>query len=217
MDVYRKKIFPALAECLWLSFLFLDLSQMAPSTWVKFAAICLCCLTALLGARTPDGKLVAAALCFTVGADWFLLVRNDHYLAGVGLFLIVQALYSLRIYRLRGGGPASPLLALRLLPLVLCGQACLFRPDLLLPGTALVYFFNLCLNALEAFSLGKDSKGFAWGLVLFVCCDVCVGAWNLSPLLPTALTEFARVGMWMFYLPSQVLIVLSAQQEGDRL
>ena len=48
---------------------------------------------------------------------------------------------------------------------------------------------------------------FAIGLLLFTCCDICVGAWNLG-LLP----GFTRIGMWLFYLPSQVLIVLSQEE-----
>lgn len=102
MSLYRQKIFPALSAFLWVIFLFLDLTGLGDSTWVKYASICLCCLTALLGATTTDGRLVAAALCFTAAADWFLLVRNDHYEWGIGLFIIVQLFYALRLFYLRG-------------------------------------------------------------------------------------------------------------------
>ena len=99
---YRKKIFLFLSALLWLCFLLCDLFTTVDSTWVKYTSICLCCLTALLGATTTDGRLVAAALCFTVAADWFLLVRNDHYEWGIGLFIIVQLFYALRLFYLRG-------------------------------------------------------------------------------------------------------------------
>ncbi len=231
MDFYRKKVFPALAEGLWLVFLFLDLTNMADSTWVKFAAICLCCLTAFLGCKTADGKLVALALCFTVGADWFLLVRNDHYTLGIGLFIIVQLLYAYRLYQLRGGWPSPAGLSLRLLCLaaLLMGTVCfayfaytwrdgpsrysLFQTlwsffATLLP---LFYFVNLCVNAAEAFVLGKKHRAFAWGLLLFILCDICVGAYNLG-----LFTSFTWWSSWLFYLPSQVLIVLSQETEsGD--
>ena len=50
---------------------------------------------------------------------------------------------------------------------------------------------------------------FAVGLTLFVGCDVCVGLFNaLPPGSPPY--SAASVGMWFFYLPSQVLITLSA-------
>ena len=211
MSIYRSKIFPALAGVLWVVFLFLDIMNIADSTWVKFAAICLCCVTALLGASTFDGRLVALALCFTVGADWFLLVRNERYLTGSGLFLIVQGLYALRIYRLWGTRPCSRGLIARAILLLLCVGAMAAKPALLPLWAALLYFSNLCASTVEAFLLGEGQRLFAMGLLLFVCCDVCVGLWNMG-LFP----GFTRIGMWLFYLPSQVLIVLSQKQEkGD--
>lgn len=209
MTRFRNRVFPLLSGLLWISFLFLDVTRLADSTGVKFAGICLCALAALLGAKTRDGKLVAAALCFTVGADWFLLVRDDHYLVGIGLFLIVQGLYALRIYWLRGR--SSPLLFLRGALLLLCAAGTVVEPALLSLWAALLYFSSLCINTAEAFALGPVRRRFALGLLLFVCCDICVGLWNVSLFLPAFLTEFVRVGMWFFYLPSQVLIVLSQE------
>lgn len=210
MTRYREQFFPVAAGALWLVFLFLDLTRMANSTPVKFAAVCLCLATAFTGLRSADGRLVALALCFTVGADWFLLVRNDRYLTGVSLFTAVQLLYALRLFRLRGDRPSPWGLALRLAALVaglLLGRR---NP---VAGLSLFYFANLAVNTAEAFALlplGRTSRRFAFGLLLFVGCDLCVGGWNLG-LLPS----FTRVGMWLFYLPSQVLIVLSQHLKGD--
>lgn len=198
MTFYRKRVFPALAGLLWAAFLTLDLTGWGDSTWVKFTAICLCCVTALLGAKALDGRLVAVALCFTVGADWFLLVRDTHYALGIWLFIVVQALYAYRLYLLRGKKPCKWGLTPRLAGLALAAF------PMALP---LFYFLNLCVNTFEAFA--QKRRIFAWGLLLFVCCDVCVGAYNLD-LLPA----LAFPGMWFFYLPSQVLIVLS-QETGD--
>lgn len=242
MGFYRRKVFPALAACLWLVFLFLDLTSMASSTWVKFAAICLCALTALLGATTVDGKVVAAALCLTVAADWFLLVLDDHYSVGVTIFTIVQLLYAYRLYLLRGRGVCKwglvvRLVGLFLLHLVFLSTAALFFVMIFLfreqttstlvhflfavinaIATALsflpfflplFYFLNLCVNTAEAFALGKAQRTFAWGLLLFICCDICVGAYNME-----LFTAFTWWGSWLFYLPSQVLIVLSQQEKG---
>lgn len=226
MTFYRNKAFPVLSGLLWATFLFLDVTRIGDSTWIKFAGICLCCVTALLGAGTLDGKLVAAALCFTVAADWFLLVLDKHYTLGVALFLTVQGLYAYRLYLFRGKHASVPGFGFRILffiLLILCSAQLAYMAygwrdgpprysvtqtlwstfTSLLP---LYYFINLCINTFEAFALKKTV--FAWGLLLFVCCDVCVGAWNLN-LLP----GFTRVGMWLFYLPSQVLIVLSQEPE----
>ncbi len=242
MSFFREKVFPGLSEALWLLLLFLDLTRMADSTLVKFSAICLCLVTALLGTDSPDGKLVALALCFTVGADWFLLVRNDHYPLGVTLFLMVQALYAYRLYLLRGRrrckwgailrGTALAIFAaaalllfigtLSAFPAIQNGDEpapfwsallAIFSPiTLLFILLPLLYFANLCVNTAEAFAIPRDrySRRFAWGLLLFVGCDICVGAWNLE-----LLGDFARIGMWLFYLPSQVLIVLSVHRKGE--
>lgn len=240
---YRKRAFPVLAGLLWLAFLTLDLTGWGSSTQVKFAAICLCWFTALLGAKTPESRPVAAALCFTVVADWLLLVADEHYALGVGLFLVVQALYAYRLYLWRGKKPCKWGLALRLVGLALALYPFLSsliyvsaafitwgrNPELVdflarfLPSDAMLYvafplfyFLNLCINAAEAFNLKK--RAFAWGLLLFIFCDICVGLSNLHLYYfppPLWLRDFAQVGMWFFYLPSQVLIVLS-QEEGER-
>lgn len=247
MTVYRKRVFPLLAGLLWLTFLTLDLTGWGDSTWVKFAAICLCCATALTGLKTTDGRLVALALCLTVGADWFLLVRRGaselDMLLGVWLFIGVQLLYVRRLSLWWGGKRPRwarilrHLSLLSLLPVLLSLLMLLSiffaiisggiglhwgttaRPSPSLPfdpytlvvlSPPLFYFLTLCLNAIEAFAL-KKSISFAAGLLLFICCDLCVGAYNLD-IFPA----FTWWGSWLFYLPSQVLIVLSQELEkGD--
>jgi len=217
---YREKVFPALAGGLWAVFLVMDLARWGDSTWVKFAAICLCALTAWTGARTADGRLVAVALTFTVCADVFLLVLNrtaTDQVIGVGLFIVVQLLYAYRLYRLRGRTLCRLGLALRLGALLLGTGVLLCLPGAdALPALSGFYFLNLCVNCAEAFARKADRPvgRFAWGLLLFIGCDICVGFWNLTGLVPQWLTEFARVGMWLFYLPSQALIVLSQDIQG---
>lgn len=221
MTVYRKKVFPLLAGLLWLTFLTLDLTGWGDSTWVKFAAICLCCATALTGLKTTDGRLVALALCLTVGADWFLLVRRGEsqadQMAGIGLFIVVQLIYAFRLWLLRGRRHCAPGLALRLVLLFFCchqalvaySTTCGAGINLFYIIFPIFYFLNLCLNAAEAFAQKK--RTFALGLLLFVLCDVCVGTYNLGIFV-----SFTWWGSWLFYLPSQVLIVLSQELEkGD--
>ena len=54
---------------------------------------------------------------------------------------------------------------------------------------------------------------FFAGLVLFLCCDLCVAAFQFPEYLPPAVFSFVRVGMWLFYLPGQALIALSGMRE----
>ncbi len=198
-----RRVFLWLAALLYAWFMLLDLTARGNSVPVKFAAILLCLLAALGSLRTVDGRLTALALALTVGADWFLLVLDRHYLAGVLLFCAVQLVYLCRLACLRGR-LVRPLLAVRSLPLALLPLGA----DAL-SSAAAFYFTGLVCNAAEAFSLRRQSRRaavFALGLALFICCDLCVGAWNIG-----LQNSFTRVAMWLFYLPSQVLIVLSAQ------
>ena len=77
---------------------------------------------------------------------------------------------------------------------------------------AAVYFANFLVNACQALSL--PCRCFSWGLWLFLLCDVCVGVHNQPELFPRWLAAFAQVGMWLFYLPGQVLLVLSGRKKG---
>lgn len=79
-------------------------------------------------------------------------------------------------------------------------------------GTALnllaaLYFVNFLVNACQSLTL-RSERLFAAGMWLFLLCDVCVGLRNQPSLLP-GLAGAAQVGMWLFYLPGQVLLVLS--------
>nr|DAY57723.1 MAG TPA: YhhN family protein [Caudoviricetes sp.] len=153
-----------------------------------------------------------AAMALTLGADTFLLLLNDHYGAGVALFCGVQALYLVRICRRNGGRTLWPLR----LVLVLGAWAGLWALGLLSPLNLLaaVYFTNFLLNACQAVPL--HSPLFSVGLWLFLLCDVCVGIRNQPELFPGWLAAFAQVGMWLFYLPGQVLLVLSGRKEPTK-
>jgi len=208
LTTVREKVFPALSGFLWTAFLLLDWTGFADSTWIKFAGICLCFTVSLTGLSRRDGRLVAAAQGLTVCADVCLLLLDrspTDRLIGVIFFLGVQFLYAARLSAFRCGQAAARLAGF------LAGAAiALFFRDVL-TGLSLFYFVNLCLNAVMAFQwrVPKPRCRFRWGLLLFVCCDLCVGAWNLG-----LFGDFARVGMWLFYLPSQTWIVLS-QDVGE--
>ena len=191
-------------ECVvYAAFLALDLTGRGNHTiWLKYSGILLCLLFAFLCALRGGDRLVFPALLFTAGADWFLLVRNDHLIPGVALFLVVQTLYLIRLRRM---GADSHIWLRSMLALLL--GIIVFAWDLVSVLNLLValYFSQLLSNAVLAWSAKKWM--FALGLTLFVCCDICVGLFNLG-ILPS----FSAIGMWLFYLPSQVLIVLSAKE-----
>jgi len=207
-------VFLAVEGILYVAFLSMDLTGCCGDTVpVKYMGILLCLAFSLLCASRGGDRLVPIALAFTAGADWFLLVRNDHYALGIVLFLCVQTVYFLRLRR--AGAPAAwPLrsgLALGAgLAVYALGMAS--TVDLL----AALYFSQLLSNTALAWTLnGERWRRFALGLALFVGCDACVGVFN-AQIPDLTLYFFASIGMWLFYLPSQVLIALSAQPEKER-
>lgn len=205
--------FLAVEGILYVSFLHMDLTGYGGDTVpVKYVGILLCLAFALLGASRGGDRLVPIALALTAGADWFLLVRNDYYPVGIALFLCVQTVYFLRLRR--AGAPAAwPLRS----GLALGAGLAVYAAGMATPLNLLaaLYFSQLLSNTVAAWTLkGKHWRRFALGLTLFVGCDACVGLYN-AQVLNLMLHFVAGVGMWLFYLPSQVLIALSALPEKE--
>lgn len=206
--------FLALEGALYAAFLALDLGGQGGATIaLKYAGVLLCLALSLWCALEGGDRLVLPALALTALADLFLLVLGRWYGLGVLVFLGAQSVYLVRLRLASGRGwlwlrTAVPLLAA--LALYRLGLA---SPLNLLAG---LYFSQLLVNTILAWTLpGRRWRLFALGLSLFVGCDVCVGAFNSPGLIPAALYSFSRVGMWLFYLPSQVLIALSALPENE--
>lgn len=219
----KQRQFPFLLVqgALYAAFLWLDLFRPGTglSTFLKYLSILLCFCLLLCRPQNIDGKLTRAALGFTLLADFFLLVLDRWYGAGVSAFCVVQLIYLARIHR-AGRRPLALRLVLRaaLAALLLAVAGALGALNALTALT-LVYFSQLTANFFASLSLGRQGRLFSLGLLLFIGCDLCVGLCNLSPILPGAsvlvLLPFAQVGMWLFYLPSQVLITLSAGKLCD--
>ena len=206
------RAFLAAEGCCYAAFAVLDLAGRGGLTIpVKYGGILLCLAFAALCALRGGDRLVPAALALTACADWFLLVRNDHYAAGVALFLCVQTVYLVRLRRNRAGS------ACRLRSgLALGAGLAVYALDMASPLNLLaaLYYSQLLSNTALAWSLGRKQRRFALGLTLFVGCDTCVGLFNTlpaaSPLYPAV-----SVAVWLFYLPSQVLIALTALPEKE--
>lgn len=202
-------LFLALEAVLYAAFLAWDLTIGGRgSNPIKFAGILLCLGYSLYLERRGGSRLVPAALALTALADVFLLLLDSHYTLGVVLFCLVQGLYLVRIFRSNGG---RSLWGLRIV-LFLLALLVLKRLGLLLPLNvlALFYFSNFLCNALASLGCpGQNMRLFSVGLWLFLCCDVCVGLFQSPELASPAVGAFVQIGMWLFYLPAQVLIALS--------
>lgn len=196
-----KKCFVGLEAALYLLFLALDAFSTGGDR-VKYLTIVVCLLAAVWSARHGGSRLMAWAMAFTLAADTFLLLLDRWYGAGIVLFCVVQGLYLARIRRACG----RTLWALRAgsVPAIWALLAAVGM------GTALnllaaLYFVNFLVNACQSLAL-RSERLFAAGLWLFLLCDVCVGLRNQPSLLP-GLAGAAQAGMWLFYLPGQVLLV----------
>ena len=196
--------------CRWSvpAFLLLEGALYLSFLALKYAALLLCLLMALAGASRGGDRLVAAALAMTVAADLFLLVLDRWYLLGILLFYGVQVAYMVRICKANGGHALLiPRFLLFSLLLVSLYQLELFTPE---TAAAALYFSHFLFNALLSLSL-RDAGGrlFSLGLLLYLMCDMLVAVSQVPSLFPPPLSSVAQVGMWLFYLPGQVLIVLS--------
>ena len=206
--------FLAMEGLLWVVFLALDLAE-RDTTLLKYAAIALCLRQTLRQAAGGGERLVAAAMALTLGADTFLLLLNRCYPLGITLFIGVQGLYLLRLARANGGRTLWPLR----LVLFAAALGALKALGLLEPVNvlALFYFSNFAVNVLLSFGpRGAKWRLFSTGLALFLCCDLCVGAFNQPGLIPAALYGPVRLGMWFFYLPAQALIALSGHPDMNK-
>ena len=190
---------------LYISFLFLDIQTEADTKWLKFASIL---MVAFMSFQLND-KIVNAALCLTAAADIFLLVLDQWYVVGLLLFFIVQLLYSLRMN-------SKKILSIQIILLI--ASAILVLVQRRTEPLAAGYIISFLLNLLHAASGAMRTRArqatlFAIGLLLFFCCDLCVGYYNIGR---GSLWAFSRIAMWGFYLPGQVLILLSvASNEGE--
>ncbi|MCH1983746.1 lysoplasmalogenase [Ruminococcus sp. OA3] len=204
-------IYLSLETLLYLCFLFMDLTGTGDSTLIKYAGVLLCLIFLLVCRHTDDSLLIFTALLFTAGADLFLLVIGRWYTAGVLLFCVVQVLYGIRLHNWNQK-PSQLEWLLRILLPVLCFLFLYVLNGLtLLTAAASFYGVNLIINAVRSISFtgfGLSQRLFCIGLWLFLCCDICVAVHNITFGIHT-IQNFAGFGMWLFYLPSQVLITLS--------
>jgi len=200
---------------LYCTFLYLDFNQIYDyhiSSWIKLTSIFICCIYAFSQRKKseqPALALLIYALFFTFLADIFLLFTTFHEI-GVLFFCLVQILY--RTYLRKTKATLVRVTLLLFGCLLSAFMLYLYMPDFrthTAPSLfSLCLFYILMLISNIAIShRNKEYRLFSWGLILLFLCDIQVGMFNI--LDPNhALYHIVAVGMWLFYLPSQILIVL---------
>lgn len=188
------KGFLTLEAMLYLSFLTMDMIPLGDTAVPKYLSIF---LVALMGVLFVKERRITIALCLTAAADVFLLLLGKYYTVGICLFFCVQLCYALVL----DGGKGLPI---RLLLSAAVG-ICAVRVGVL-EGIAAGYLTLFFCNLLRAGAAVKRNPLFFLGLLLFFCCDLCVGYYNIGS---GPMWEFCRIAMWGFYLPGQILILYS--------
>ena len=232
IDYIVISVFILLEIALYLSFLFIDkgifVTRIESST-LKYAGIALCLafsLYCLIRKRKMANCFIPIALVFTLISDYFLLFNTNQnlYVYGLITFIITQLIYFDFILYLR---KSKLELLINLLVRFLLTIAALVVAFYLnyydvLTILALVYFVELLSNFLYSTFLIKFDKEyliFSLGLLLFIGCDINVGLNNVHLFegIDYSLVNFL---MWVFYLPSQVLLSLTnfiAQEKSIKL
>ena len=178
----------------------------------------------LVSSSKVDSWLTALALLFTVFSDYcLLLVYPEPRIIAMTFFNAVQLCYFLRLATAsRSRRELVCHIAVRLF--VIC--AAIIMANVILSWQvdtvsliSMIYFANLATNMLFAFYHHDKYLLFAIGLLSFACCDIFVG-------LGVLVNDYLRLGrdhilwqithsgvnfIWLFYVPSQTLIAISAR------
>lgn len=214
--------FIVVESAIYCAFNVITLGYGGNTDMIKYVAIIICFLIAVLNCfyGGKDCIFVAASMFFTVIADLFLLALDDYYPAGIAAFIAVQSITFARIYVTRkkipiiSGAVRLAVVAVLLIVLGVTGSLTLVS------ALSAIYFPQLVFNAVDSALLIKKSKRYILlfiGLLLFIGCDACVGLDNFAEVginIPSAALDIINPAIWLFYLPSQVLIVLSADVWG---
>ena len=205
---------------LYTLFLYFDFNDIniEISNWLKYVGIIICFLASLIPIFSKNSAktqyFIPFSLFFTLVSDYFLLINTDKnlYIFGVVIFIIVQLSYFIYIETLKKN-KTSFLISLIfriILSSILIIVLSIIRFDLLSIVSA-CYFVELLMNFITSLSLIKINKYFlifSIGLLLFIGCDISVGLTNLD-LFEGHIKNLVSNLMWIFYLPSQVLISFS--------
>lgn len=185
--------------------------------WSSFISIVICFLYSLLETKKSSAFIIGGLAC-TVIADLFLVVWSPvQRLWGMVFFLVAQTLYAIKLHL----SSKNKQILITRVGLIIFAITVAFvvlkdRTDAL-AIISVCYYANLIVSIIEAFTLFKQSKLFAIGLVFFLLCDTVIGLQVASgaylPISESSLIYkiiFMDFNLaWSFYLPSQVLIALS--------
>lgn len=188
------------------------------SSILKYLGIITCLvfsLYSLIRKRKLISLFIPIALVFTLISDYFLLFNTDQslYLYGLITFIITQLIYFVFILFIRKSWVdfAINFVIRIILSIGSVGVAIYLDFNDEITILALIYFDELLSNFVYSSTLIKTNKNyliFSLGLLLFISCDINVGLNNIH-LIDGIDYNLVNFLMWVFYLPSQVLLSLT--------
>lgn len=158
-----------------------------------------------------NNLISVAALGMTLLADFCLVIKGS-YLLGVIFFIAAQLVYFLRMIFVNKYGPfrlirtISARVGLIVIMIIVMFITNMFS---VLNLFVCIYFPLLIMNAFDSLIslILKRNKTFnAVSLIsflLFIGCDICVGLMNIG------VPNVTGYLIWIFYIPSQIGLVLS--------
>lgn len=232
----RTSIFICIELCLYLSFLYLDLQgnniqgiHPNVSIILKYISLFLCFLFSL--SESILGYYLSfftIALAFAATADIFLLF-TPYFSIGIFFFICVQSCYRFILSGKKGILTMFLISTIMSLGTLIIMNIFQLAPDFMIVFSTF-YFYCLssnviktCLEAISSkqVSLQINIHFFAVGIILLFLCDVSIGIYHSSYLfrikpdtIMDSILKFSSVGMWLFYLPSQIIIALLSLKNG---
>lgn len=206
-----------------------DIKLGLSSNVIKFLTIIFCFIISMISSplnnQSKDIFLLQLGLIFTMMADYTFLIHNNDFSFAIGLFSIVQIIYSLRY---REGNEIRRITKFIILYLIIVIAYKILKRSFLEIDflIAIAMFYGICLisSLKEAFWLYKKddtedrNKMILFGMILFLLCDISLGFnYILSEAKITGnvlnlLKRISSISIWVYYLPSQILLALSGTE-----
>lgn len=194
-----------------------------PLESLKYIGILLCFLISIImegkGLNSLDTKLLQFGMFFTVLADLFLVLLN-YYFLGVLSFCIVQMIYIARYGGIKFFSIFKKLIIVFIFIFIIFFliKRYIIDLDYIIP---LVFFYSICLfiSMLKAIDGMKNNiypypnkYMIVGGMILFTLGDI-----NVALAYMEILYNISSNLIWVFYLPSQILLSLSGYDFKNKL
>jgi hypothetical protein len=238
------RVIIAMILVLFSLFLYMDFYNMkafVSSDHIKYLCILLCFLLSIISTKNSlrdneeykvykkDILLLQLGMFITVLADLCLVILNV-YTLGIIFFCMVQITYSIRYTHKNFKATLINFFTifLGILLVYIIVNFYIVKINILLP-VSLFYAVCLLTSVYKSILAYKDNLypspnkyAVVLGMMLFLLCDICVALSNITECLPLGILNLVNLSqifsflIWIFYLPSQLMLSLSGSTKIKR-